>query len=182
MSLKNKDELLSCSWSWCPLASIIGPGFSNTRVTDLHKANFEQYRDAWTRNRFLSANEAQVKFGLLERERGAWNGVISNVRGILRDLLQAQDYPLVGEWMAIYPDNLLPSPLLLYCTEKNFQLPLGIGIHTFPISVPAFEVSTHLAYLVEIPLQGRLVTTRYDERGDDALNEVVGCMRRVRVV
>ena len=67
-------------------------------------------------------------------------------------------------------------------TEEFLQPALGAGIHTIHISTTTFEVSQYSSRLVEIPFSSRLTTARYDERGDDSLNEIAGCMHHVRVV
>jgi hypothetical protein len=51
------DDLLSCSLWFCPLVPLIGPGFSKSRASALHKAGLRRYRDAMVEGRLLSAEE-----------------------------------------------------------------------------------------------------------------------------
>ena len=93
----NREELLSCSWWWCPGALVIGLGFSNTRATTLHKAGLQRYRDAWVQGRFMTTTAAKVAFGLLDRETCAWDGDLRHLKQIRQDLLQASNHLRVGE-------------------------------------------------------------------------------------
>lgn len=68
----NIEELLSCCIRWCPSLALIGPGFSKQRAMALHKRGMRYFRDIWQQSRFMDSCEAQIKFGLLPHETGAW--------------------------------------------------------------------------------------------------------------
>ena len=165
------------------MAPLIGPGFSNARAAELHTAGLRKYRDVWHRGAFISADEAQIKFGLQARETWAWQGANAFVKGVWRDLLRRQDTSTAGEWLAIFADHSTQVPSLVCRTEDGFQPRIGTGVHNIPLGVPTFVVRPQSACLAEIPYEDRLaLAVRYDERGEDLIQEVIGCIRRVRVV
>jgi hypothetical protein len=65
-----KEELMIESFWWSPSSPQIGAGFSKARAAKIHKAGLVQIRDAHTEDRFLTAIEAQAKFGILPGEFG----------------------------------------------------------------------------------------------------------------
>ena len=131
---------------------------------------------------FYLGGDAQVKFGLRESKKGAWDSAITQVRRVWKDLLRQQTTTVVGEWIAVFEDHVTPTQMLVCQTAEDYQPRLGTGVHTIPLGIPAYEVCLQLACLASIPFSARLSSSRYNKRGDDLVQELVGCLKCVRVV
>jgi hypothetical protein len=58
------EEILSENLWWSLGMIWIGPGFSKVRGVTLSRAGLMVIKDFWAGDRFISAHEAKVKFGL----------------------------------------------------------------------------------------------------------------------
>ena len=137
------EELMGCSWWWCPLALLIGPRFSKKRASILHKAGLKKYKDVWVQGRFMSAIEAQLRYGLLEQEYGAWEAAVRQLRTTWQDILCPQQGPIFGDWMAVFSDNFTDIPSLVCHTRDSFHPYAGPGLHLIPIKILIYTRGSH---------------------------------------
>jgi hypothetical protein len=160
------EELLSCSVWFCPMAPIIGPGFSKHRVSILHKAGMRKYRDIMTgRSNFIAADEAQRRFGLQEEERGAWNATVRMMSLTWQMILAApQGRATGGEWVGIYANSTAAAPTIVIQTEERLNLYLVRG--------PAGSHSAH-QYMQSIPNQLRSLLS-LKRKGGEARDKMSG--------
>ena len=110
------------------------------------------------------------------------NAALQRIRREWGDLFRLPDVLKLGLWAVVFADNLVSMPMVVCQAAEQFHPVLGPGIHAIPSSVPIYEVRQPLATLSEISFSTWLETARYDQRGDDVVNELIGVVRRVRVV
>jgi hypothetical protein len=181
----NREELASCSFWHCPLAPTIGPGFSKIRAMGLHRNGLRQYKDVLDMNSgiFITAVEAQLRFGLLPQEHIVWAGLVNSLERTWRDLL-APSSPIIssGEWIGVFPDRISPHPSLICQTSEAYQPRGGYYRSQIPLSQPTYIVRDPSPYLVEIEWEMRIRGARYDAWGKDLVSTHTGFVRRVRII
>lgn len=88
-SPSNIDELLGCSLWHCPALTLIGPGFSKLQASQLHRAGISTYKDIWDGSNFITAEAAELKFGLTLSKRGVWENACRLMLGTWDNLLRS---------------------------------------------------------------------------------------------
>jgi hypothetical protein len=179
------EELMCCSLWYYPTAPLIGPAFSKTRAAALHHAGMRLYRDIWENGNFLPPVEIQRRFGLLPGETSAWQATMRLIRRTWRELLR-RNPPLTtpGEWYGFYASvaDSTPFSVVKMCTKFAPRRIADVVTIEVPVDVPTYTVQYPSSILQESTYEQRCIGAHWDLRGEDMVSQIMGIMRRVRVV
>jgi hypothetical protein len=148
------EEVMSEPLWWSNFSTLIGPGFSKARATQLHQAGLRRLSDAWRDGALLSAAAVQAQFGLRDNESGTWDPAIDMLNRTWASLLRGiNPLPDPKEWLGIFSDHPNELPLAI------FQAGHGDSLRVSP-ELKRWWLPFHLTIFTVLPASRSLVEAR----------------------
>jgi hypothetical protein len=89
-----------------------------------------KYKDMMEGIGFISAEEAQLRFGFKLEETGVWNAATRLIKQKWQFIFNtSQGQAFGGEWLGVYPNSNSNRPCMIVQAKKNFDPILRVGRH-----------------------------------------------------
>jgi hypothetical protein len=176
---KLPEEVSTESLWWSFFTPQIGAGFPKNRAARLHKVGLRHIRDTRIDNRFLTNDEAQVKFGILPAETGAWNAMTQNLSTFWENLLTLRLTAVEDkEWIGCFDTDQGNHPKLVFQAYPGLVIEVG----GWPQD---WLLSTNLQLYTMLPRSNCLAAHEQPwhlQEGAGYYHKMHGTIRRVRVM